>query len=1015
MAQSFFKQQVDNNTRRQVDITYSESEDEKLSWFPGQTLSMLEKIELWEQNTIGNLAAEFGRDLEIPARPADERLLMTSIFNKYYTIISQASSYRWLRSTMLNRSHLLEKDTILMQSIKSSLLDVFPCPKRIDRQSVPTVTRAVFKVHWPLRHALRNSTPSQARPDQLGSILTLTGDLDAAQALTCSAYLEQTWPTTGTALFDLVLKAVQTQQEQVYARDDGTRLTIYENGRCLFVAVEGSRGAAAELGQQLCWLSAALQSPLSKQQVYRATPRIHHLNGSEKWDVEMESRAALIKCDWMGIYDPLSPALVFFAITVDLEPLSTVSEYDPAKNNGGCWVPMFNNVTMVNGYPIRRRKQSQKGLEAPLNVIAFLLGTDFADRFDGKLFIKGHSSMLVSSGTTNDLLLWHYCRGKTIDYISYFDHAVKNSLDFELERLPVFRHIVGWCEEADFEIGSSKLHHTVEWSRLRPLSDTDPRFVDEGHLFAPIRITEGRPFVLRDQNQCANSVPEDYPTIFRRLSGKFALLWDVDGQRGWLINILAVLLHLIRSSLQIDQKLLDGLFILKPEDLTEPESGPGAARKFLSNGHNLRAKVSVSKVTDTLPNQYEILESRMVRFYHTLNEALDYQKFQCKEDTTTSRYLRGWDFRSIASQKGSSMRSICIPAEGKGWAELLKVTGAVTLFGNGFGELISASSNCESLCKYWRTLPTDKYYVAISAYDLNEMAEAFESNVANDPKEFIPNMLWYSPHGQNNTCGCDNRGCTSSCLVQVLLPKAKRLATLAVSEQVEFGKFTKGAFVFGDNENVTWQWQDEECVQELSEEVLSKVANANRSAGLSKDSGYETMDVTSSVDALSGIPSNATSENQRLNLTRSNDTSTTRPSPKVYSSASFNGGQSHLGDNLGDRYENCQFNFGAYQPGPYQPQPFPKLLPSSSQPLHQSHFLASQAFETHFQPMLLDSHSDMARSSQHSVGQSPGHTGKDEDESMDELRVEENPRVAQSGLPQKRTRQQRPRKRRKRK
>jgi hypothetical protein len=66
---------------------------------------------------------------------------------------------------------------------------------------------------------------------------------------------------------------------------------------------------------------------------------------------------------------------------------------------------MFRNPVVAKGYLILSRSESSIGLEILLNMMAGLARTQHANTFNGKLFIKGFSTMLVLMKHSGDLLI----------------------------------------------------------------------------------------------------------------------------------------------------------------------------------------------------------------------------------------------------------------------------------------------------------------------------------------------------------------------------------------------------------------------------------------------------------------------------------------------------------------------------------------------------------------------------------------------------------------------------------
>lgn len=59
----------------------------------------------------------------------------------------------------------------------------------------------VLRVHWDLRDFVSQELDTT---DQISDMITLTGTLSQAQALTCEAYMRQTWPQSGSQMLEAV-------------------------------------------------------------------------------------------------------------------------------------------------------------------------------------------------------------------------------------------------------------------------------------------------------------------------------------------------------------------------------------------------------------------------------------------------------------------------------------------------------------------------------------------------------------------------------------------------------------------------------------------------------------------------------------------------------------------------------------------------------------------------------------------------------------------------------------------
>jgi hypothetical protein len=203
----------------------------------------------------------------------------------------------------------------------------------------------------------------------------------------------------------------------------------------LMVEACGTAYAVAEIGEQFAWLGAALQSSSCESGVTCSTPSI------TKTHVSSDSHKL-----------PKTRLKAILSVTIEFE---VWEEDNPGSVRGQCWHDMFHNPVIVQGYPIRRRSEPDTGLELPLNLMAGLMQTRRVNSFNGKLFIKGYSAMLVPVRYSGDLLLWHHIRSQDGQRISYLDNPEPHETNVEISRLEQLRHVVGWCCEAKLNAGRS--------------------------------------------------------------------------------------------------------------------------------------------------------------------------------------------------------------------------------------------------------------------------------------------------------------------------------------------------------------------------------------------------------------------------------------------------------------------------------------------------------------------------------------------------------------------------------
>lgn len=211
---------------------------------------------------------------------------------------------------------------------------------------------------------------------------------------------------------------------------DGTELEIQFYEGFTSVTAVGTAHGLSEVGQQIAWLGAALQSPLPES-------------------VGLSTCLPVIK----SISSITSPgSLYLHEILCHVSSTRPIPVDDEEIVTGACWHHMFLNPIIVGGYPVLA-KSSGLGVEMPLNMMAQLAGTDRAVEFDGNIFLKGFSTMLVVTKVLEDLLVWHYHYNRQGNRLSYLDHDHSNVDSIGLHKLQTARHVVGWCANHEYYTG----------------------------------------------------------------------------------------------------------------------------------------------------------------------------------------------------------------------------------------------------------------------------------------------------------------------------------------------------------------------------------------------------------------------------------------------------------------------------------------------------------------------------------------------------------------------------------
>lgn len=134
-------------------------------------------------------------------------------------------------------------------------------------------------------------------------------------------------------------------------------------------------------------------------------------------------------------------------------------------SSGQCWHNMFNNAVVVKGYPILSRAEAGTGMEVSLNVMAGLARADRLDQFGGATLIKGFSSLLIPMKKSEDSIIWHLIYNSDGSRISYLNKILSHVGPVTTLDVGNFRHILGWCAEAQFYAGKN-IHSLLSTDRL---------------------------------------------------------------------------------------------------------------------------------------------------------------------------------------------------------------------------------------------------------------------------------------------------------------------------------------------------------------------------------------------------------------------------------------------------------------------------------------------------------------------------------------------------------------------
>lgn len=298
-------------------------------------------------------------------------------------------------------------------------------------------------------------------------------------------------------------------------------------------------------------------------------------------------------------------------------------------------------------------------------------------------------------------------------------------------------------------------------------------------------VTGGVQFAIGRKDVHMRITLDAYARKLDWLDQKYFTLWDVDEERGWLVNGNSVLLHLLRASLKYYKGNKFKSLCSFQEELFEDSRRPftiDSASDVLSNPNNLRLNLYSRKLSsctetegppggeaDTInrtATSFITVGDRIEELYETLEKMVDhnstaeasYKGINAK--LRLHNYLYGWDFAEVATDRQPfHITRAKLPLDLTSWVEFTMAIPAVTLFGRGFGDIIRALPQETSCCQNWEAVPTNKHLLCVSVADLRAIIEQ-RGDRGTNPITVAPGILWKNPSNDSpfhTTCLCAAR------------------------------------------------------------------------------------------------------------------------------------------------------------------------------------------------------------------------------------------------------------------
>ncbi|KAK6828387.1 hypothetical protein PG987_011728 [Apiospora arundinis] len=728
------------------------------------------------------------------------------VIDRYINIVCKNPMYKWLLA-QLRRETLLSRPTPdPMEAIRETVLKWLPSETRISRDTSSPTATAQYIAHWDILHFLQEQDYGIPHHDALAGVITLTGSCVDAQASTCLDYMSQTWPMTGqptVQLLQRLLKSPGHDARLEISEPSSLTLEATIRDRVLRVKVAGLADFVAEIGEQLSWLGAAMQvSSHDCCQIAECVPKIHCTRPPDDrpQDLLCEISYAILK---------LNPSTKGGGV------------------NGQCWHRMFYKPVIAKGFPIPQRPVTGTGLEMTLPLMTALTRSRYINTFHSTPVLKGFSVMLVPTKTSNDtgIVYWHMVTSKHAEQrVAYPDSNVETTYVSKTDLVQA-RHILGWCEEALVNVGTSMAEYKISRSQLpRPKAGCALEKIEvSGGQF----VTGTAAFAIGRREKPCIITRHGYFKKLQWISSKYVVFWDDVEKRGWLVNGASALLHLLQATIQHSRDIFQSEFLMKPGDLDEDIAATDYQRalRILTKKENRAIRLYMDRTEETShqiggnearssSDKYYCLQDEVEHLYNTLEVLIDYQaetesRSGMKIDPRPRRYLEGWDFTDIVSDGDPFFpRVATLSYFGKGWVDLTRSIRATTIFGRGFGELMQPKLAAGKACPLWTTVPCGSYYLAAGVSDVKKIIERYDGDIGVNPIKICDGILWPVKPGGFRSCPCASADGKEKHHepVQALLP-ANFLMKLKQRAPVELAN--KGAVIFGQSRSISWIYGDD--------------------------------------------------------------------------------------------------------------------------------------------------------------------------------------------------------------
>ncbi|RFU34109.1 hypothetical protein B7463_g2198, partial [Scytalidium lignicola] len=421
-----------------LESLFCHEEDEKAngSGKNREGMSLLDKMNMWDRKSGEDYSINDIEDLYKGVKDYEDESINVVDLSLYHRTIFNSTAYEWFLANLRKESvlSLSEKQPRVMAEISQEILNKLPTGT-MSKHGPVNIHEVEFLLQWEgttrkqLEQKLYEGLIGSGRPSVSSTIVT--GSPEAAQALTIRQYLDQTWPTTGLQLLDVLQKTVTNPDHRYNVMfPDETRLEAIITCSSLVIVTVGPAQFVAECGEQLAWLRAALSA--SQHSVGYCTPKI-----TRYWVESVPSLSNGSK--YKGHCD--------IGLDIAEPPVNPGDSKVRVQND---WQDLIGESIIIVGFPISRRPENYLGLEISYDILLYFLQACKTTTVDGLILIKGTKRALKLVKRSGDVFLWHLLPTSKSPPSCCVDHVVEDTVSLpyhpiDLKSLNTSRHIINRC------------------------------------------------------------------------------------------------------------------------------------------------------------------------------------------------------------------------------------------------------------------------------------------------------------------------------------------------------------------------------------------------------------------------------------------------------------------------------------------------------------------------------------------------------------------------------------------